>query len=457
MFEASTYSERRNLLSNSSLKGLILICGNSHTPRNYSSNTYPFRQDSNFLYFAGIDLPNMNLTIDTNTGITTLYADDITVEDAIWSGDQPAMTEWAKKSGIDKVKPSGQLSIDLQQAKLVHYLPPYPYNRQLWLSEIFNKNVTEIKQGVSIELIKAVVKLRSKKSKEEVAQIENALNIATSKMHIKAMQMALPGAMEYEIVAAMNNIIQSNNCTPAYGTICSIHGETLHNEYYNNKLEKDQLLLIDAGAENPMHYASDITRTTPVGGVFNQQHKQIYSLVLDALNTSILAIKPGITYREIHLNAAKLMAQGLKDMGLMKGDIDTAVSKGAHALFFPHGLGHMMGLDVHDMEDLGEDYVGYTDSIKRSEQFGTAFLRLAKELEEGFVITVEPGLYFIPKLIQQWKAEKKHNDFINYQELEKFSGFGGIRIEDNVLITNSGRKVLGEPIAKSTSEIENIF
>ncbi len=457
MFEASTYSERRNLLSNSSLKGLILICGNSHSPRNYSSNTYPFRQDSNFLYFAGIDLPNMNLTIDTNTGITTLYADDITVEDAIWSGDQPAMTEWAKKSGIEKVKPSCKLSIDLQQTKLVHYLPPYPYNRQLWLSEIFNKNVTEIKQGVSIELIKAVVKLRSKKSKEEVAQIENALNIATSKMHIKAMQMALPGAMEYEIVAAMNNIIQSNNCTPAYGTICSIHGETLHNEYYNNKLEKDQLLLIDAGAENPMHYASDITRTTPVGGVFNQQQKQIYSLVLDALNTSILAIKPGITYREIHLNAAKLMAQGLKDMGLMKGDIDAAVSKGAHALFFPHGLGHMMGLDVHDMEDLGEDYVGYTDSIKRSEQFGTAFLRLAKELEEGFVITVEPGLYFIPKLIQQWKAEKKHNDFINYQELEKFSGFGGIRIEDNVLITNSGRKVLGEPIAKSTSEIENIF
>ncbi len=457
MFDSSLYTKRRKLLSKAPLKGLILICGNSRSPRNYPANPFPFRQDSNFLYFTGIDLPNMNLTIDTATGITTLFANDVSVEDAIWTGDQPAMTDWAKKSGIDKVQPSSQLAGVLQQATSVHYLPPYPYKRQLWLSEVFGKKVADIKQNASKELIKAVVTQRSKKSDEEVAQIEKALNTATSRMHVKAMQMALPGAKEYEIVAAMDHIIQSNNCMQAYGTICSVNGETLHNEYYDNTLEAGQLLLIDAGAEGPMHYASDITRTTPVGGVFSQQQKQIYSIVLNALNSSIQAIQPGIEYRKIHLEAAKLIANGLKEIGIMKGDVESAVDQGAHALFFPHGLGHMMGLDVHDMEDLGEDFVGYTDIIKRSDQFGTANLRLGRELEERFVITVEPGIYFIPRLIDQWKSENKFADFINYLELEKYLDLGGIRIEDNILVTGSGSRVLGEPIPKSISDIENLF
>ena len=457
MFSSDIYAQRRQQLAKEVGKGIILISGNNHTPRNYSGNTYHFRQDSNFLYFAGIDLPGLQLVIDCESGKSILFGDDVTVEDAIWSGPQKSLTEWAKDSGIEKVNPEKEIESFLKQQSLVHYPPSYPHERKIWLASMLGRSIEEINTGHSVQLIKAIVKLRSIKSQEETNQITDALNRATGKFHVEAMKMATAGTYEYQIAGQIESTMLKNNCSSAYGIICSVHGEILHNETYNNKLENNQLLLIDAGAENPMHYASDITRTSPVGGKFNSQQKDIYSIVLEAINSSINAIQPGVMYRDIHMDAARIIAGGLKELGLMKGDIDEAVKSGAHAMFFPHGLGHMIGLDVHDMEDLGENYVGYDNKVKRSEQFGTAFLRLGRELQEGFVITVEPGIYFIPDLISKWKSQNLHADFINYSEAEKYIGLGGVRIEDNVHVTKNGHEVLGNPIPKSIADIENLF
>ena len=275
-------------------------------------------------------------------------------------------------------------------------------------------------------------------------------------MHILAMKMAREGVFEREIVAEMFRMAKAKDLEFAYGVICSVRGETLHNESHSNQLVKGQLLLVDAGVESPMHYASDITRTSPVGGKFTVRQREIYELVLSAQMESIKSIKPGVRYRDIHLQAAHIIAEGLKDLGLMKGNCKEAVDAGAHALFFPHGLGHMMGLDVHDMEDLGEEYVGYRDGLERSSKFGTAYLRLARELETGFVLTVEPGIYFIPSLIKKWAGEKKYTEYINYLKLDSYLDFGGIRIEDNVLVTPEGCRILGDHIPKYADEVEAV-
>lgn len=458
MFSSETYKNRRTeLVKDLTNKGLVLLAGNNELPMNYKGNTYRFRQDSNFLYFIGIDLPGLYVTIDTTNGETTLFGDDITVEDAVWTGALPKLTEWAERSGFSKVKPLNALSEVLKKASKIHYLPPYPAERKRFLSEVLNRPVSAIEQEYSLDLIKAVVKQRSIKSDKEIAQIEDTMNNVTSKYHIEAMKMALPGEYEYRIAGQIESTMLKHNCTPAFNIICSVRGEILHNVSYSNQLKDNQLLLVDSGAENQMHYATDITRTTPVGGKFSQQQKEIYNLVLAASEQSIATIKPGIPYKEIHLNAAKIMTRGLIELGLMQGNADEIVEAGAHALFFPHGLGHMMGLDVHDMEDLGENNVGYDESIKRSELFGTAYLRLARKLQPGFVLTVEPGLYFIPVLIDKWKSEKKFNEFINYQNINKYIGLGGIRIEDNVVVTGNACKVLGKPIPKSIKEIESLF
>jgi Xaa-Pro aminopeptidase len=457
MFSVEVYKQRRKELSAGIGDGLILIAGNNATPRNYSGNSFPFRQDSNFLYFAGIDLPGLMLVIDVENGVSTLYGNDATVEESIWTGTQPKLVEWANKSGIEYIKPKSKLIADLKKPGIVHFLPPYTSERKLWLADIFGKTTREIEAIHSTDLIRAVVKQRSIKSTDEILQIEDALNRATTKFHVEAMKMALSGTKEYEIAGHIESTMLKNNCSSAYGIICSVRGEVLHNEHYNNSLKKGQLLLIDAGAENPMHYASDITRTTPVDGKFNEQQKSIYTIVYNALTKSIDSIQAGKLYSEIHLNASHIIASGLKEMGLMKGDTDEAVKLGAHAMFFPHGLGHMLGLDVHDMEDLGENFVGYSEAVGRSKQFGTSFLRLARKLEPGFVITVEPGIYFIPALIKKWKEEKIFKDFINYAEAEKYFNFGGIRIEDNIVVTEDGCRVLGNPIPKAISEIEGLF
>ncbi len=458
MFSTETYLKRRKILVEElANKGILLLFGNIEVPRNYKSNPFRFRQDSNFLYYIGIDQPNMAATIDTTSGEVVLYGVDLTAEDTIWIGDQPKLSEWAAKSGIDKVRDINTLSYHLQRAKNLKYLPPYPADRRNYLAKLYFKTAPEVENDYSIEFIQAVVKQRSIKSDEEVAQIEDSLNRATSKLHIEAMKMSLPGEYEYRIAGAIESIMLKNLCTPAYNTICSVRGEILHNLNSHNQLQKGQLLLVDAGAENEMHYASDITRTTPVGGRFSQQQKEIYQIVLEAQNKSIQGLKPGITYKSLHLNAAKIIAQGLIDLGLISGGVEDVVQAGAHALFFPHGLGHMIGLDVHDMEDLGEDNVGYNQNIVRSEQFGTAYLRLGRELLPGFVVTVEPGIYFIPQLIQKWRHERRFVKMINYTKLEDYMNFGGIRIEDNILITKENYRILGAPIPKGIDEIEGQF
>lgn len=458
MFSTPTYLKRRKILIEElSNIGTLVLFGNIEVPRNYKSNPYKFRQDSNFLYYIGVDQPNMAATIDTTNGEVVLYGNDIRAEDAIWIGDQPKLTEWAEKSGIKKVRDINSLSYHLQRAKNLKYLPPYPADRRNYLATLFFKTAPEVECDFSLDFVLAVVKQRSIKSDEEVAQIEDSLNRATSKLHIEAMRMALPGEYEYRIAGKIESVMLKNLCAPAYNTICSVRGEILHNLHYHNQLQNGQLLLIDAGAENEMHYASDITRTTPVGGKFNQQQKEIYQIVLESLERSIDSLQPGVTYKSIHLNAAKIIAQGLIDLGLLSGTSEDIVEAGAHALFFPHGLGHMLGLDVHDMEDLGEDNVGYDQTVLRSEQFGTAYLRLARVLLPGYVLTVEPGIYFIPQLIQKWKHEKRFVKMINYSKLVDYMNFGGVRIEDNVLITKDNHRVLGTPIPKSINEIEGLF
>jgi Xaa-Pro aminopeptidase len=454
------YIERRKILTNSVASGVIIIFGNKLQPRNYPSNILPFRQDSNFLYYTGIDLPDLVCFIDCESNQEFLFGNDPTIEDTVWSGQKPKLNVLAGEAGIQNCFPFKDLSKYLRKARekgrTIHYLPPYPPDRQLLLSELLHTSPEKLRSGVSVELIQSVVNQRSQKSGEEVGEIEWALENVTAPMHIMAMKMAIPGQHESHIAGEMLNFAQRHNVSPAYPAICSIQGEILHNESYLNMLSEGKLLLIDARAESPKHYASDITRTIPVGGKFSPAQRDIYELVLSTQEDAIRRIRPGVLFRDIHLEAARIIARGMKDLGFMKGNIDDAVNAGAHALFFPHGLGHMMGLDVHDMEDLGEDYVGYDKTVKRSKQFGTTYLRLARKLDPGFVITVEPGIYFISALIDLWANGKKFRNYIDYSRIQKYRDFGGIRIEDNILVTASGNRVLGPRIPKTCTEIEEL-
>jgi Xaa-Pro aminopeptidase len=339
------------------------------------------------------------------------------------------------------------------KGRKIHFLPPYRGKNVLLLQKLLNKSQDEIREMVSAELIKGVVKLRSVKEEVEIKEIEEAMETAYE-MHTMAMKMAKPGVIEREISGTIEGIAMAKGTGVSFPIILSINGETLHNHYHGNTLVTGRMMVTDAGAESLLHYASDITRTVPVGGRFDQRQKDIYEIVLKANVEAIEMIKPGLTYKSIHLSAARIIGEGLKALGLMKGDINEAVNQGAHALFFPHGLGHMMGLDVHDMEGLGENNVGYDDEVQRSDQFGLAFLRLGKRLARGYVLTVEPGIYFIPALIDKWRSEGKFTDFINYDKVGAYRDFGGIRIEDDVLVTTDGHKILGQPIPKTVKEIE---
>ena len=460
MFETYVYVKRRKLLKEQLKSGIILLPGNVESPMNYPANTYHFRQDSSFLYFFGLDNPGFNGLIDVDEDKDYIFGEDFTIDDIIWMGPQPTVKDLAQQVGVSHTGTAARLKekIDtaISQNRKIHFLPPYRAETLLQLEKLLGIASSSIKQYASVNLIKAVVAQRSVKSDAEINEIEEALEISAEMYHT-AMQMASPGTYEREISGAIEGIANSSGNYISFPIILSVHGETLHNHYHGNRLEKNHLLVTDSGAESPGHYASDITRTFPVGGKFTPQQKDIYQIVLDCQLAAIEAMKPGKPYKEIHLQVAKIIASGLKGVGLMKGDTDKAVAEGAHALFFPHGLGHMMGLDVHDMENLGEDYVGYDETVKRSDQFGLAYLRMAKALQPGYVITVEPGIYFIPALVDKWKAEKKFTDFINYAKVEEYRNFGGIRIEDDVLITGNGHRVLGKPIPKTVEEIESIM
>lgn len=460
MFEATSYIQRRASLMEQIHNGLILLPGHSESSMNYAGNTYPFRQNSNFLYFIGIDLPDLVAIIDTVEQKTILFGDELTLEDVIWTGPLESIKDRAARSGILETKPLSALMDFIEKGKrahkAIHYLPQSRLENWSKLSTLLELSLNEIHFSFSKTLIKAVVDLRSIKSIEEISSMESAASIGYE-MHLHAMKMALPGISERSIAGWLEGHARSYGMGVSFPSIVSQKGEVLHNHNHSDVLQKGRMLLCDAGAESLEHYASDFTRTTPIGGNFTSRQRELYQMVVDANNCAIKNIKPEVSYKDVHLSACTILAEGLKSVGILRGDMLEAVHAGAHALFMPHGLGHMIGLDVHDMEDLGEDFVGYDDQIHRSSQFGLRSLRLGRTLKAGFTLTVEPGLYFIPELIQKWESEKQHAAFINYQVARSYIGFGGIRLEDNVLVTEDGNRFIGKRLPITPSEVEGLF
>jgi Xaa-Pro aminopeptidase len=457
MFATETYIERRRCLRTDVKSGLILLPGNDESPMNYPDNPYHFRQDSSFLYFFGLDCPGLAGVIDIDEQTECVFGDDITVNEIIWMGPQPPLKKKCVEIGVAGSAPSDKLGailrIALEKGRTIHILPQYRGDTVLKIAGLLGIQPAKIGDFVSEQLIKAIVAQRSIKSDEEIREIEFALDIAYE-MQTSAMKMAKPGVYERELAGAMEGIALSRGGHLSFPTIFSVHGETLHNHYHGNLMKAGNIAVNDSGAETALGYASDITRTIPISGKFSQRQKEIYSIVFDAQKQAIEAVAPGVEFRSVHRLAGRILVSGLKDLGLVKGDIDEATDAGVHTLFFQCGLGHMMGLDVHDMEGLGEDYVGYTDTIKRNPAFGWRSLRLGKALEAGYVITVEPGIYFIPELIDRWKAENKCASFINYDAVEKYKDFGGVRIEDDILVTESGHRELGKPIPRTIEKVE---
>ena len=457
MFNKSVYIERRNRLKKELGSGIALFLGNVDAAFNYPANQYHFRQDSNFLYFFGLDHTGFAGVVDVDNNKDYLFGNDVDMDDIIWMGVQPLVKDLAAEVGIENSAPYNDLATFIKDAlasgREIHYLPAYRGETTIELAALLGKSNAGVKAGASVKLIKAVVKQREIKDENEIAEIEKAMFTAYM-MHTTSMKMAMPGMVEQDIAGTIEGISLALGGPVSFPIILSMDGQTLHNHSHHNVLETGRMMVTDAGSESALHYASDITRTVPVGGKFNQRQAEVYQIVLDANMNAIKAIKPGIPYRDVHFLAARTIIEGLKSIELMKGNTDDALQAGAHTLFLPHGLGHMMGLDVHDMEGLGEDYVGYDETVSRSTEFGTAYLRLAKPLKPGFVLTDEPGIYFIPVLIDQFKAENKFLDFVNYDKLESYKDFGGIRIEDDILVTKDGNRVLGKPIPKTIADIE---
>lgn len=457
MFEKEVYVNRRNKLKKLINKGIALFAANQDAAFNYPANTYHFRQDSHFSYFFGLNHPGFIGLIDFESGAEILFGNDFDIDDIIWMGPQPALSEQAAKVGISETYPYSKIADYISKAKssgrTIHYLPPYRGEMMMELGRLLGILPHEVKANASIDLIKAVVQLKEIKESIEIIEIEKAVDTAWL-MHTTAMKMAKPGMNEREIAGTIEGIALAHGGPVSFPIILSINGQTLHNHYHGNELKEGRMLVVDTGTETTTLYSSDITRTIPVGGKFNQRQKEIYEIVLKAEMDTIAATKPGIEYREMHLMAARILTEGLKSLGLMKGHVDEAVAAGAHTLFFPHGLGHMMGMDVHDMEGLGENHVGYDEHTQRATQFGTAYLRLGKKLKPGYVLTNEPGIYFIPALIDKFRSEGKFMEFINYDKVETYKDFGGIRIEDDVLVTETGNRILGKPIPKTVADVE---
>jgi Xaa-Pro aminopeptidase len=460
MFHSTTYIDRRRQLRKNISNGILLFLGNNESPMNYADNAFPFRQDSSFLYYFGIQEPKLAAIIDLDEDKDILFGDELTIDEIVWMGRQETLEEKCRKIGIDHLQSSSQLAPYLQKAlqqqRVIHFLPPYQPENKLKLADLLGLSPKELVNKASVPFIQAVVAQRSIKSSEEITQIETAVNTSVD-MHLLAMRMAKAGMTELQVANAIQERAQNAGGRLAYPTILSVHGEILHNHKQLNTLNEGQLVLNDSGAETAMGYAGDLTRTFPVSKTFSDKQKEIYNIVLEALQQSSSLLAPEVRYLDIHLKACSTLVEGLKSIGLMKGDTEEAVALGAHTLFFQCGTGHMMGLDVHDMEDLGEQYVGYTEKLKKdTTTFGLKSLRLGKELAAGYVLTVEPGIYFIPELFFRWKAEDRLAHFINYNEVEKYLNFGGVRIEDNYLITDTGHKKLGKELAKTIEEIEEI-
>jgi Xaa-Pro aminopeptidase len=460
MFPTQTYVSRRAALRKLlPASGIALFLGNEESPMNYSANTFHFRQDSHFLYFFGISAAGLGAIMDLDAGTDVIYGDELTMEDIVWTGPLPSLKDRAAAVGVGSTAPSADLPAALAKAKAagrsIHFLPPYRPENKIKLLDWLGIAPSQAKVAASEAFIKAVVELRSVKSAEEIAEIEKGVDV-TGAMHLAAMRCARPGMTEAQVWGEVMKAVSGADSHVSFNSIITRNGQVLHNHAHHNTLHSGDLLLVDCGGESPLFYAGDMTRTFPVDRTFTQRQKDVYEIVLASQVAACEAIKPGIAYRDVHLLAARVIAEGMKSLGLMKGSTEDAVAAGAHALFFVHGLGHMMGLDVHDMEDLGEAYVGYGEGFERSKQFGTGFLRMARTLRPGFVVTVEPGVYFIPELTQLWKAEGKFTDFIDYDKVEQYLDFGGIRIEEDYLVTETSGRRLGQAVAKTVAEVEAV-
>lgn len=458
MFSTRTYQERRRILREKVGNGLILLFGNDESPMNYTDNTYHFRQDSTFLYYFGIQQPGLAAVIDVDNDTEVVFGDEYTVEDYVWRGPQPTIASLAEKCGVHKVQPAGAIAAVLDKAQqkkqTIHFLPLYRHENKIRLFEMLGILPREIAGESSIDLVKAVVSQREIKTEEEIVQLHQAVNVSVD-MHVAAMKLAKPGMTEAQVTAEINKIAIAAGGNIAFPIIATINGQTLHNHYHGNTLREGDLFLVDAGYENEMCYAGDLSSTIPVSKKFTPVQKDIYQLSLDSHQAAIAAAQLNKPFKNVHLAATRTIFEGLKSMGLTKGNTEDAVEAGAHALFFPCGTGHMMGLDVHDMEDLGEIWVGYNGQPK-STLFGLKSLRLAKPLQPGHVYTIEPGIYFIPELMDLWRSQNRFNEFINWDEVYKFRNFGGIRNEEDFVMTENGPQLLGKPKPKTIEEIEAI-
>ena len=446
MFSKETYIARRAELKKLVGQGVIILFGNNEAPANYPANSYaPMRQDSSFLYYFGQHRDGLVGVIDIDNDEEWLFGDDIDVEDIVWMGYTPSVADLAAEVGITRTAPMKELFIKfkVQSSKFkVHFLPPYRHDIQILIMDLLGIHPSQQKEKASLALIQAVVKMRSTKSAEEIAYIDAACDVGYV-MHTTAQLLIKPGVTERFVAGQVDGIARSLSQGNSFATIFSQHGEIMHGSPSDAKLEDGRLVICDAGCELD-DYCSDHTRTMPVNGKFNQRQLEIYSIV-EACHDYVLEVaKPGVKYMDVHFAVCRLMTERLKELGLMKGDVDAAVAAGAHAMFLPHGLGHMMGMDVHDMEGLGQIYVGFDEETRPNlEQIGTNCLRMGRRLQEGFVMTDEPGIYFIPALIDDWKASGHCKEFLNFDKLETYKDFGGIRIEDDLLITADGCRFLG--------------
>lgn len=466
MFSEQVYRERRAALRKKVKSGIIVFLGNDYASMNYPANAYPFRQDSNFIYYFGLDLPNLVGVIDLEGGRDTIFANDYTMDDIIWMGPQMSIAEQAEAVGVPTVRPRKEVELEVASAiragRRVHFLPTYRGEQTLELCEWLGVQPGALKNYVSKELVSAVIEQRSVKEEREIAELD-AANAIGYQMHVTAMRMAKPGKQEQVIAGVLDGIARSYGRITSFSTILSMNGQTLHNEKHDGVLKTGRLMLVDCGAESLSYYASDNTRVTPVGGSFTRKQQDIYEIVLRCVEKGIELAGPNVKYLDVHRAVCKELTEGMQGVGLMMGDVEESVMSGAHALFLPHGLGHMIGMDAHDMEGLGEDNVGYDSEVQRQDQFGTGSLRFGRRLQPGFCVSVEPGIYFIPELIAKWRRERINTNFINFEKLEEYLDFGGIRLEDCITITEKGCRILGEnriPIAvKDVEELakQNLY
>lgn len=456
MFKKEVYENRRKKLKENFKEGLILIPANNYSPLDCKDNCYPFLQDATFRYYFGIDHPGLIGIIDIDNNEEYIFGNDYTMSDIIWMGKQKFLKELALEVGIEKFIEKENLKEFLANRKNIRFTRQYKADTILYLSSLLNIEAQNFEKHISMELTKAIIEQRNVKDDFEIEQIELAVN-TTKEMHLAAIKNVKAGMKEYELVAEVERAAKKDNCYFSFQTILTKNGQILHNHFYGNTLEEGDLVLLDCGAINTEGYCGDMTSTFPVSGKFSERQKLIHNIVRDMFDKAVSIAKVGVFYRDVHLEVCKVMAENLKKLNLLKGNIDDLVAAGAHALFMPHGLGHMMGMTVHDMENFDERNVGYDEEIQKSTQFGLSSLRLGRRLKLGYVLTVEPGIYFIPDLFEKWKAEKTHEEFLNYDEIEKYMDFGGIRMERDILITEDGARILGDKFPRTADEIEEFM